>query len=313
MAGLSIAIDLNEQLHAPPYGHPENAARLRGVAAELETLLASGRGTRLLCQDHGLDPVTRIHDEAYVSGLKEICKRGPGYLDADTYVTSGSFNAAVSVVNAVLSGIDSTFNGEDRRVFVLGRPPGHHAERNHAMGFCLVNNVAIAAQYALDHCGAKRVAIVDFDVHHGNGIQHAFYDRKDVLYISSHRFPFYPGTGSADDIGVGEGEGFTVNLPLPAGTGDDEIVSRYETEVAPALERFRPDVLLVSAGFDACYRDPLGGMKVTGAGYLQIGRLLRQTADRVCGGRVVSALEGGYDEQGNTESIMQYLNGIGYD
>ena len=312
MAGLSIAIELNEQLHAAPCGHPENAERLRGIAVKLEALIASGQVARLECQDHGIDPITRIHDAAYVTGLREICKRGAGYLDADTYVISGSFDAAISVVNVVLSGIDAIFKGEANRVFVLGRPPGHHAEKNHAMGFCLMNNVAIGAQYALDRWGAKRVAIVDFDVHHGNGTQHSFYDRQDVLYISSHRYPFYPGSGSAEETGAGGGRGFTANVPLPVGTEDDEIVTRYEKDIIPALGQFRPDILLVSAGFDACYRDPLGGMKVTGAGYFQIGRMLRKTADRFCGGRIVSALEGGYDEQGNIESITQYLDGIGY-
>lgn len=313
MAGLSIAINLNEQLHDAPRGHPEDAVRLRPVAEELERLIATGRVARLACHEHAIDPILRIHDEAYLTGLKEVCSRGAGYLDADTYFTCGSFDAAVSMVNAVLSGVDCVFGGVEKRVFVLGRPPGHHAERDHAMGFCLINNVAVAAQYALDLGGATRVAIVDFDVHHGNGTQHAFYDRADVLYISSHRYPFYPGSGSAEEIGVGEGKGFTVNIPLSSGTGDEEIVARYEKVVVPALERFKPDMLLVSAGFDASYHDPLGGLRVTGAGYLRIGRLLRKTADRVCGGRIVSVLEGGYDEEGNLESIMQYLDGIGYE
>ncbi len=313
MAGLSIAIRLNEQSHAAPYGHPENAVRLSGIAAELEGLTASGRATQLVCNEHGVDPITRVHDESYIVSLREICRRGPGYLEPDTYVSSGSYDAALSMVNATLSGIDCVFRGDSRHVFVHGRPPGHHSEQTHAMGFCLINNVAVGAQYAIDHCSAKRVAIVDFDVHHGNGTQHTFYERQDVFFVSSHRYPFYPGSGSADETGEGDGKGYTINIPLPAGTGDDEFVGGYEKGVLSALERFQPDVILVSAGFDACYCDPLGGMKVTGDGFRRIGSLLRGTADRVCGGRIVSVLEGGYDGQGNRESIMQYLDGIGYD
>lgn len=275
--------------------------------------MATGKAHPLNCREHGIESITHIHDESYIANLREICKRGAGYLDADTYVSSGSFEAALAMADAALSGVDEVFGGRNRRVFVLGRPPGHHAERDHAMGFCLINNVAVAAQYAIDHYGAKRVAIVDFDVHHGNGTQHAFYDRQDVFFVSSHRYPFYPGTGGADETGVRDGKGYTINLPLSAGSGDEALLNGFESSVIPALERYRPDMVLVSAGFDAAVGDPLGGMTVTGEGFLHIGKLIRKLADRTCGGRIVSVLEGGYDNRGNRESIMSYLDGIGFD
>jgi acetoin utilization deacetylase AcuC-like enzyme len=313
MAGLAVAIELNELTHSAPVGHPENAGRLQQVASVLERDIVCGRAERIQAADHGISPIDRVHDPAYVRSLIEICKRGEGNLDPDTYVTSGSYDAALSIVNALLSAIDLTRAGKCRHAFVLGRPPGHHAEYNHAMGFCLINNVAVGAQYALDACGVNRVAVVDFDVHHGNGTQHTFYDRSDVLFISSHRHPFYPGTGNAGDRGARDGAGFTLNLPLTAGAGDTEIIALYESDILPALDRYRPEMLLVSAGFDACYRDPLGGMNVTGAGYFKIGQLLREVANRWCDGRLVSVLEGGYDQIGNVESITQYLEGIGYE
>lgn len=313
MAGLAVSILLHEHAHCAPPGHPESAARLQKIALMLEEKLVSGQTHRIELSEHGLGPIDRVHDPAYIRGLKEICSRGAGYLDPDTYVSGGSFDASVSVVNAVLSAIDMVMAEKCSHAFILGRPPGHHAEYKHGMGFCLINNVAVGAQYALDECGLKRVAVVDFDVHHGNGTQHAFYDRSEVLFISSHRYPFYPGTGHTSEVGEADGAGYTLNIPLSAGAGDEEIIARYECEVVPALNRFQPELLLVSAGFDASRADPLGGMNITGAGFLRIGQLLRKAADRWSGGRIVSVLEGGYDEAGNVESITKYLEGIGYD
>lgn len=313
MTGLAVSILLNEDAHCAPPGHPENAMRLRKIASILEGELASGKVKSIESTDHGHEPIDRVHDKDYIRNLKEICERGAASLDPDTYVSNGSFDAALSVVNAVLSAIDMVTDGRCNRAFVLGRPPGHHAEFNHAMGFCLINNVAVGAQYALVTRGLKRVAVVDFDVHHGNGTQHTFYDRSDVLFISSHRYPFYPGTGSASEIGAKDGSGFTLNIPMPAGEGDEEIIARYELQAIPALNRYQPELILVSAGFDSSHVDPLGGMNVTGGGFFRIGQLLRKAADRWCNGRIISVLEGGYDEVGNVESITKYLEGIGYD
>ena len=181
---------------------------------------------------------------------------------------------------------------------------------NCCQGFCLVNHVAIAAQYARDELKADKVAIVDFDVHHGNGTQDLFYDRPDVLYISSHQHPFYPGTGLQNETGAADGRGFTVNFPLPAGTSDSEFVALYEDQVAAALREFRPDLILVSAGFDGHVADPLGGLGLTGAAFRSVGGILQLVADNVCDGRLISMLEGGYGPENNRESICSYIEGI---
>lgn len=178
------------------------------------------------------------------------------------------------------------------------------------MGFCLINNVAIAAQYAIDRKLAQRVVIVDFDVHHGNGTQDIFYDRDDVFYISTHEFPFYPGTGARSENGSGKGEGYTLNFPLNAGTGDEEILEIFEQDIVPALTTLAPDLLLVSAGFDAHKLDPLGGLNFSGKAYYQIACMLRHVGDYKCGGRLISILEGGYSPEGNKDAITNYIRGI---
>ena len=214
------------------------------------------------------------------------------------------------MADASLSGVDTIMGAGPHAVFVLGRPPGHHALSHRAMGFCIFNNVAIAAQYALDHYGLARVAIVDFDVHHGNGTQAIFYDRDDVLFCSTHRSNFYPGTGYPEERGAGKGKGFTINRPMMAGDGDREILAAHTETFVPALNQFAPELLIVSAGFDAHVLDPLGGLSVTKGAYSEIGRILKQVADRHCHGRILSVLEGGYDPRGNLDSITSYLEGL---
>jgi acetoin utilization deacetylase AcuC-like enzyme len=185
--------------------------------------------------------------------------------------------------------------GEDRTAFAAVRPPGHHAERATAMGFCFLNNIAVAAEHLRRRHGAARVAIFDFDVHHGNGTQHLFEERPDVFYASTHQYPFYPGTGAAGETGIGAGEGTTLNVPLQAGADDGVYNAAIESMILPALEQFAPDILLLSAGFDAWRNDPLGGMRVTEEGFRRWGDRLRALAAELCGGRVLAVLEGGYD------------------
>ena len=199
---------------------------------------------------------------------------------------------------------------ENRTAFAAVRPPGHHAEADQAMGFCYFNNAAVAAEHLLRRHGLERVAIVDFDVHHGNGTQHLFEERGDVLYVSLHQYPFYPGTGAAAETGIGAGRGATLNLPLPAGSGDDAYSQAFDRQVVPALRRFAPQLLLISAGFDAWQGDPLGGMRVTLDGYRRWGELLAGVAERHCGGRSVSLLEGGYDLGSLGELVEAYLAGL---
>jgi acetoin utilization deacetylase AcuC-like enzyme len=210
-------------------------------------------------------------------------------------------------VETTLAAADWAWDG--RQAFAAVRPPGHHAERSVAMGYCFFNNVAVAAEH-LRRKGAERVAIFDFDVHHGNGTQHLFESRADVFYASTHQYPFYPGTGAASETGIGEGEGATLNVPLPAGTDDEGYADAIQGRVIPALRAFAPDVLLVSAGFDAWQNDPLGGMQVSEEGFRSWGEWLRALADEVCGGRLLAVLEGGYDLASLPRLVEASLEGM---
>ena len=263
--------------------------------------------------DATLAAVERIHDPEYVARFRRAVARRDGLLDtADNPISPASFDAVAGATSAALAALDAVFAvepGTERRAFAAIRPPGHHAERAHAMGFCFFNHVAVAAQRALDAHGAERVAIVDVDVHHGNGTQHLFEERGDVLYASLHQYPFYPGTGAAEETGFGAGAGATLNLPLAAGSGDEEWNRAVAERVVPVLDRFRPDLLLISAGFDAWHRDPLGGMRVTEEGFAEWGRLLFGAADRLCDGRVVALLEGGYDVAALGRLVVSFLSG----
>ncbi|GAC1327811.1 MAG: histone deacetylase family protein [Candidatus Dormibacteria bacterium] len=248
-----------------------------------------------------------VHDEGYVEGIfaagaaRDADQRG-GWIDADTYVGPGTLEAACAGVVSAREAVTAILAGRARTTFSLCRPPGHHATRDQAMGFCFFNNVAVAAQVARA-AGLDRVAIVDFDVHHGNGTQDIFYDRADVLYVSTHQSPLYPGTGAAGERGRGDGEGFTLNIPMGAGTGDEGILEAFDLAVIPALDRFAPDLLLVSAGFDAHAADPLAQMEVTTAGFGGLATRLLDAADRLCGGRSAWVLEGGYDTTALAESV----------
>jgi acetoin utilization deacetylase AcuC-like enzyme len=281
--------------HRPPAGYPESPQRLEGILHHL-------RGQGLAVREAGGDlerarrAVVAVHAEGYVERFERAAARGDALLDSpDNPLAEGTWEAAWAAVEATLAAADAVAEGATLRAFAAVRPPGHHAERDLAMGFCYFNNVAVAAQHLISRHGAGRVAVFDFDVHHGNGTQHLFEERGDVLYASVHQHPFYPGTGAAGERGSGAGEGATVNVPLPAGSDDIAYREALEVEVLPALRTFRPELLLLSAGFDAWRGDPLGGMRVGEEGFAQWGRLLGDLADEVCGGRVLAVLEGGYD------------------
>jgi acetoin utilization deacetylase AcuC-like enzyme len=310
MEPIGLAVILSEQTHPAPPGHPEMPERLALVPSALESPEIRRITERLDYSRYSIELLHRVHDPAYIKRLEKYSSPEIGYLDPDTFLSVGSFGASCDVTWAVLGGVDTAFGAGPKVSFVLGRPPGHHAERDRGMGFCLVNHVAVAAQYALDHHSCQRVAIVDFDIHHGNGSQHAFYDRDDVLFISTHQYPFYPGSGSTVEQGSGNGLGYTVNFPLPAGTGDAEVVGLFEGEISDILDRFEPELILVSAGFDGHQLDPLGGFLITGHGFRMIGQTLRKAADRLCDSRLVSVLEGGYHQEGNVNSITNYLTGL---
>ena len=258
-----------------------------------------------------LAAVTALHAESYVRRFEHAVARGDALLDsADNPLSPGVWAAAWAAVEATLAAADWVAGGSDRVGFAAVRPPGHHAEAATAMGFCFFDNVAVAAEHLRRRHGAGRVAIFDFDVHHGNGTQHLFEARADVFYASTHQYPFYPGTGAADEVGVGAGAGATLNVPLPAGTGDDGYAEAIEERVLPALRRFAPEVLLLSAGFDAWMHDPLGGMAVSEAGFARWGEWLRRLAAEACGGRVLAVLEGGYDLRSLPGLVAAHLQGL---
>ncbi len=296
--------------------HPESPDRLRSILTRLE---ASGTMPQLV----RLEPdspdkewvaswITKVHAPAYLKELQKLSPAGGRVdLDADTSISSGSLNAACVAVAGALTAADAIMEGRVQNAFCAVRPPGHHAESKHAMGFCLFNNVAITARYLQQRHGLERVAIVDWDVHHGNGTQHTFYEDPSVFFFSTHQYPFYPGTGKADETGSGRGTGYTKNVPLPAGMGDIEYLEIFNSVLRPALKAYRPDVVIVSAGFDAHRDDPLAGMNVTTDGYAALTRVVTEIAGEFCQGRLLSCLEGGYNLNALGASVESHLRVMG--
>lgn len=285
-------------LHVTGPNHPERPERLQAIVDRLKANHLWDQLLHIPAQPAQVEWVERIHTPEYVQRVRAACENGELFVDVpDSAICPASYEIALLAVGGVLAAADALMAGRIQNAFCLVRPPGHHAEADRAMGFCLFNNIAIAAEYLLDRHGLERVAILDWDVHHGNGTQHIFEDRGDVFYLSLHEHPMhlYPGTGYSWETGEGAGEGTTLNLPLQPGSGDAEYRQLMLTKVAPALESFRPQALLISAGFDAARDDPLGHMEVTPQGYQWMTRHLKGLAERLCGGRLISVLEGGYN------------------
>lgn len=279
--------------HLTPPGHPERLERaevMQVVASEFRQRGGAVGQPRPATDEE----LARIHDREYIAMIRELAGRAVA-LDADTFTSPESYDVACLSAGAAVSAVDHVLDGTaGTKAFAMMRPPGHHAERNRAMGFCLFNNVACAAAHARAR-GLSRVAVVDYDVHHGNGTQSAFYDDPSVLFISSHQFPYYPGTGAAAEIGQGAGRGFTVNLPIQAGGTDADYEVLFGRVVLPVLAQYKPQLVLISAGFDAHVDDPLGGMRVSTAQFGRLTQMIAEAADRHCDGRVVGVTEGGYD------------------
>ena len=302
----AVVVDREYLKHVPGDSHPERPERIQalldlaaGLDREKFVLLPPRSASRAdVEQIHGIDHVRLVESTSTVNRYA---------LDGDTITCRDSFGVALLAAGGFLTVLDSIAAKENANGFALVRPPGHHALPNRAMGFCLFNTMAIGAAYLKRKYGAKKIMIVDWDVHHGNGTQSAFYDDPSVLFVSTHQFPYYPGTGAVNEIGTGAGEGYTVNVPLPAGCADREYLQVFQDVVITAAEKFRPEWVLVSAGFDPHRRDPLGGMGVTEQGFAAMARMLLDQAREFADARIAFLLEGGYDLTALRNSVAAVL------
>ena len=297
--------------HDTGEGHPENAAR---IDAAVEGVRRAGMSDHIVREPEPHPDTQRIiakvHSADYEQELEDACRDGYRLFHSlDNPISSDTFAAARAAVSTTLRAADEMMTS-GRRAFVIARPPGHHAERVEAMGFCFFNTIACAATWLREQKSIERVFIFDFDVHHGNATQHLFEERDDVFYASLHRYPFYPGTGAANEIGVGAGRGFTKNIPFPGGTGDAQYLRAVEDDIVRIIDEFRPNAILLSSGFDAHRRDPLGGMGVTEQAYGEITKRIVEAAQRHAAGRVLSLLEGGYDMEGLAASVDEHVRAL---
>lgn len=306
--------------HLTPENHPDRPERLKKAMDILQALnwLEREGLVQLTPRAATEDELATVHEREYIHKVKAAAHkvareqdsggRKTRFFATDTHVSAHSYEAAIKAAGAPLTAIDAMLNGEIDNAYCLVRPPGHHAVAESAMGFCLFNNVAVAARYAIDKHGLERVMIIDYDVHHGNATQEMFYDDPRVLYFSIHQSPFYPGTGLSDECGVGAGLGTTINVPLPATTGYETYEPVFRQVMAPAADRFDPQLILVSAGFDAHWKDPLGGMYLSTAGFAKLTGIIIELAQSLCNGRLVFVQEGGYDVLATASCVATCIN-----
>ena len=296
--------------HDSGRGHPESPRRLETVYKRLETSAVTAKFVPLDYRPAMLTDLALVHDEGYIESVERFCRERGGRIEADTHVGRRSFEVAARAAGAALAATDAVLSGETPRALVLARPPGHHAVRDSAMGFCLFNNVAIAAAHALARHDLDRVLIVDWDVHHGNGTQDLFYSSERVGFFSSHRHPFYPGSGLEEETGVGPGVGTKFNLPIAFGTERKEFLSRFESKLRDAVQKTQPQLIFISAGFDAHHADPIGSLGLETEDFATLTRLLVDAADATCGGRIVSLLEGGYNVDRLADCVETHMQGL---
>jgi acetoin utilization deacetylase AcuC-like enzyme len=313
MASQSISMTRTCLIYHPIYllhgafGHPEKKERLTAI---LDKIRSEKLDVDFITPEPAtVTQVATIHGLRYIDQVKAICEHGGGHLDVDTILSKNSYDAALMAAGGALTAVDAVLR-EYGNAFALVRPPGHHAKPNRGMGFCIFNNIAIAAKHAQSR-GAEKVLIVDWDVHHGNGTNDVFYSDPSVLYFSTHQYPHYPGTGSADEVGEDGAQGFTVNVPLPSGTGDAGYLMAFREILLPIALEFKPDIVLVSAGQDPHKDDPLGGMRLTSAGFGAVAGVVKEIANTCCRGRLAAALEGGYNLLAQAEAVVAEIRAFG--
>jgi acetoin utilization deacetylase AcuC-like enzyme len=292
--------------------HPERPARIAAMIEMAESLPRSELKV-LAPREASPDELALCHRAEYVAAVERSAHAERTDFDPDTHACAETWKTATLAAGGVITAVEAVIDGEADNAFAIVRPPGHHALPGSAMGFCFFNNVAIAASWLVHVRRLRRVLILDWDVHHGNGTQDIFYDSPDTFYMSAHQFPFYPGTGWLDQIGTGEGTGFTVNAPLAATSGDSEYLRIFDQLFLPIARQFRPEFILISAGFDSHFRDPLGGMKVTEDGFAAMIRRMQRLADDCCGGKIALALEGGYDLRALADCGRAVIDELGRD
>ncbi|MGB5156906.1 histone deacetylase family protein [Desulfobacterium sp. N47] len=287
--------------------HPESPHRLETIYSMLEEKDMAGKFVAIKPREATREELGYIHTAEYISRVASTKTRSKVMLDPDTYTSPGSWEAAILAAGGVLELIDNLMEKKIDNGFAFLRPPGHHAEADRAMGFCLFNNIAIGAKYAIEKYNLDRILIIDWDIHHGNGTQRSFYNDPQVLYFSTHQYPYYPGTGGVNELGEGKGKGFTINIPLSSGVGDDEYAGIFMEILKPVAFEFKPQLILVSAGFDIYIDDPLGGMEITPEGFARLAKIILELADTICEGKVLFILEGGYSLKGLHDSVKAVL------
>ncbi|MBA7610675.1 Histone deacetylase-like amidohydrolase [subsurface metagenome] len=293
--------------HSNGPGHPEGPQRLQAIDRMLEEFPLKGQVTDIPARDANPAELAWVHEREYIKRIEQTRNRGYTMLDPDTGATADSYAAALRAAGGTMEAVNAVLTGQFESAFAFVRPPGHHAEAGRAMGFCLFNNVAVGALYAINTHGLKRVLILDWDIHHGNGTMHSFYNSDQVLYFSLHEYPHYPGTGSMDEIGRGAGAGYTVNVPLGGGQGDGEYMAIFHDLFQPIVREFAPELILISAGFDAHRSDPLADMALSSDGYAGMTAAVKEVADDCCRGKIALVLEGGYNLSALSEGIAGVL------
>jgi acetoin utilization deacetylase AcuC-like enzyme len=311
MVNTAIVKDKRYLKHNTVEYHPENHHRLEVIYEMLDEEGMKGNFREVVPRMATREELEMVHTSRYVDQIAATYGRDYTMLDPDTSTSSESWEVARLAVGGLLNLVDGVMKGDFKNGFALIRPPGHHAETNRGMGFCIFNNVAIAARYARQKYNLEKILIVDWDLHHGNGTQNAFYEDSHVLYFSTHQFPYYPGTGSIGEIGKGKGTGFTVNVPLPGGQGDAEYIQIFRELLCPIAKEFSPQLVLVSAGFDIYFQDPLGAMGVTPPGFYHLTEIMMDIAEKCCQDKIIFTLEGGYHLLGLRESVKANLKGLG--